>query len=77
MFSDAVNWFRPNLNSRPILSCRDLVASLSTEPSPRVGNAKRIVVARGFGCFVPLARVTSAGPKRGSGADSLVTIGAV
>src|SRR6266849_2196445 len=44
-------------------------------PSPRVGNAKRIVVASGLGTLRPFDSVTADGPNCGSAAAIRVTIG--
>src|SRR5437879_11263355 len=44
-------------------------------PSPRVGYAKRIVVASGFETTRPFDSVTVGGPNAGSGAEMRVTIG--
>ena len=43
--------------------------------SPRVGNAKRILVASGLETTRPLDSLTVSGPNCGSGAGRRVTIG--
>src|SRR3954451_16848282 len=83
-FSAGSTDWRPNVKRRPTFSCRYFAVSLITWPSLRVGLSRhgsvvlpqnRIVVASGFGCVVPLASVTVAGPNRGSAAAMRVTSG--
>src|SRR5262245_12047898 len=69
--------FSLKLKSRAIFRPTGHSMAVGTKPSVRVGYAKRIVVARGFGVVVPLARVIRAGPKRGSAADRRSTMGPV
>src|SRR5919109_4078720 len=70
-----LNLRAPNTKSRPRRMFQIIKFGALICPSPRVGNAKRIVVANGFETTRPLESVTVDGPNCGSAAAMRVTIG--